>query len=67
MLLWQVFELLLYYLDHKDHNVVTAALETLQQLFKTPPPGLVQLLTTRGGLRESSVHNLGERHRSDSA
>ena len=63
---WQVFELLLYYLDHKDHNVVTASLETLQQLLKCPPPGLVQLLTTRGSLTESTIYGLVQRERSQS-
>ena len=62
----QIFELLLHYLDHKDHNVVTASLETLQQLLKCPPPGLVQLLTTRGSLTESTIYGLVQRERSQS-
>ncbi|XP_070362442.1 huntingtin isoform X3 [Equus asinus] len=46
----QVYELTLHYTQHQDHNVVTGALELLQQLFRTPPPELLQALTTAGGL-----------------
>nr|XP_023494236.1 huntingtin isoform X3 [Equus caballus] len=46
----QVYELTLRYTQHQDHNVVTGALELLQQLFRTPPPELLQALTTAGGL-----------------
>ncbi|XP_073094066.1 huntingtin isoform X1 [Manis javanica] len=46
----QVYELTLHYAQHPDHNVVTGALELLQQLFRTPPPGLLQALTTPGGI-----------------
>ncbi|XP_023593769.1 huntingtin, partial [Trichechus manatus latirostris] len=46
----QVYELTLHYTQHPDHNVVTGALELLQQIFRTPPPELLQALTTAGGL-----------------
>uniref|UniRef100_A0A8C9AKK9 Huntingtin n=1 Tax=Prolemur simus TaxID=1328070 RepID=A0A8C9AKK9_PROSS len=46
----QVYELTLHHTQHQDHNVVTGALELLQQLFRTPPPELLQGLTTPGGL-----------------
>ncbi|KAM4854776.1 huntingtin [Thomomys bottae] len=46
----QVYELTLHHTQHQDHNVVTGALELLQQLFRTPPPELLQALTTPGGL-----------------
>ncbi|KAF6371843.1 huntingtin [Rhinolophus ferrumequinum] len=48
----QVYELTLHYTQHQDHNVVTGALELLQQLFRTPPPELLQALTTAGGLAQ---------------
>ncbi|XP_029462586.1 huntingtin [Rhinatrema bivittatum] len=51
----QVYELTLHYTQHQDHNVVTGALELLQQLFRTPPPDLLQALTTSGGIMEVSV------------
>ncbi|XP_072803026.1 huntingtin isoform X3 [Vicugna pacos] len=48
--LGQVYELTLHYTQHQDHNVVTSALELLQQLLRTPPPELLQALTSAGGL-----------------
>uniref|UniRef100_A0A4X2LWE1 Huntingtin n=1 Tax=Vombatus ursinus TaxID=29139 RepID=A0A4X2LWE1_VOMUR len=51
----QVYELTLHYTQHQDHNVVTGALELLQQLFKTPPAELLQALTTAGGIGQVSV------------
>ncbi|XP_074848498.1 huntingtin isoform X2 [Carettochelys insculpta] len=51
----QVYELTLHYTQHQDHNVVTGALELLQQLFRTPPPDLLHALTTSGGISQVSV------------
>ncbi|NWT01277.1 HD protein, partial [Mionectes macconnelli] len=51
----QVYELTLHYTQHQDHNVVTGALELLQQLFRTPPPELLHALTTPGGIAQVSV------------
>ncbi|XP_040093581.1 huntingtin [Oryx dammah] len=48
----QVYELTLHYTHHQDHNVVTGALELLQQLLRTPPPELLRALTTAGGVRQ---------------
>ncbi|XP_052497673.1 huntingtin [Budorcas taxicolor] len=48
----QVYELTLHYTQHQDHNVVTGALELLQQLLRTPPPELLRALTTAGGVRQ---------------
>ncbi|XP_053779195.1 huntingtin isoform X3 [Desmodus rotundus] len=48
----QVYELTLRYAQHPDHNVVTGALELLQQLLRTPPPVLLRALTTPGGLAQ---------------
>ncbi|XP_075400754.1 huntingtin isoform X2 [Tenrec ecaudatus] len=54
----QVYELTLHHTQHPDHNVVTGALELLQQIFKTPPPELLQALTTVGGLsRLTATHD----------
>ncbi|XP_072857095.2 huntingtin isoform X2 [Pogona vitticeps] len=64
----QVYELSLHYTQHQDHNVVTGSLELLQQLLKTPPPNLLFVLTTAGGIAEMNVSK-GEstsRNRSDS-
>ncbi|XP_033632694.1 huntingtin-like isoform X2 [Asterias rubens] len=53
--LQQIYEFLLYCTQHSDHNVVTATLETLQQLLRTPPPPLHKLLLTRGGITHKTV------------
>uniref|UniRef100_A0A8C0WEM3 Huntingtin n=1 Tax=Castor canadensis TaxID=51338 RepID=A0A8C0WEM3_CASCN len=50
LLTWRVYELTLHHTQHQDHNVVTGALELLQQLLRTPPPELLQALTMPGGL-----------------
>ncbi|XP_066242929.1 huntingtin isoform X4 [Saccopteryx leptura] len=64
----QVYELTLHYAQHPDHNVVTGALELLQQLLRTPPPGLLRALTTPGGLAQLGApsRELGSRSRSGS-
>lgn len=51
----QVYELTLHYTQHRDHNVVTGALELLQQLLRTTPPDLLYALTTDGGIPRVSV------------
>ncbi|XP_008276136.1 huntingtin isoform X2 [Stegastes partitus] len=53
--LLQVYELTLHYTQHWDHNVVTAALELLQQVFRTPPPELLHMLITAGSIPHASV------------
>ncbi|XP_025145412.3 huntingtin isoform X3 [Bubalus bubalis] len=64
----QVYALTLHYTQHQDHNVVTGALELLQQLLRTPPPGLLRALTTAGGVqqRAASKDEPGGRSRSGS-
>ncbi|XP_064630020.1 huntingtin-like [Lineus longissimus] len=52
----QIYELTLYYSNHTDHNVVTAALETLQQLLKTPPPPLLRVLLLPGGINRTTIY-----------
>uniref|UniRef100_A0A3B3R269 Huntingtin n=1 Tax=Paramormyrops kingsleyae TaxID=1676925 RepID=A0A3B3R269_9TELE len=51
----QVFELTLHYTQHRDHNVVTAALELLQQVLRTPPPELLRVLITAGSVQRVGV------------
>ncbi|XP_061581949.1 huntingtin isoform X1 [Cololabis saira] len=53
--LLQVYELTLQYTQHWDHNVVTAALELLQQMFRTPPPELLHMLITANSIPHSTV------------
>ncbi|XP_072319508.1 huntingtin isoform X8 [Eucyclogobius newberryi] len=53
--LLQVYELTLHYTQHWDHNVVTAALELLQQTLRTPPPELLHMLITAGSITHASV------------
>ncbi|TKS69194.1 Huntingtin Huntington disease protein -like protein [Collichthys lucidus] len=51
----KVYELTLHYTQHWDHNVVTAALELLQQMFRTPPPELLHMLITAGSIQHATV------------
>ncbi|XP_062852378.1 huntingtin isoform X2 [Trichomycterus rosablanca] len=51
----QVYELTLHYTQHHDHNVVTASLELLQQLFRTPPPELLHTLITPSKITHTRV------------
>lgn len=53
--LLQVYELTLHYTQHWDHNVVTAALELLQQVFRTPPPELLHILITPGTIPHATI------------
>ncbi|XP_013873563.1 huntingtin isoform X2 [Austrofundulus limnaeus] len=53
--LLQVYELTLNYTQHWDHNVVTAAMELLQQMFRTPPPELLHMLITAGSIPHATV------------
>ncbi|TSK22543.1 Huntingtin [Bagarius yarrelli] len=51
----QVYELTLHYTQHRDHNVVTASLELLQQLFRTPSPELLNTLIVPGKITYTQV------------
>lgn len=51
----KVYELTLHYTQHWDHNVVTAALELLQQMFRTPPPELLHMLITASSIQHGTV------------
>lgn len=51
----QLYELCICLLDSKDSTVVASALETLQQVLKTPPFILKQVLTSPSGILESHI------------
>ncbi|KAG1678706.1 Huntingtin [Nymphon striatum] len=53
----QVYEVLLRYTQHDDHNVVTASLETLSQLFLTPPEDFIPFLVNHGLITHSRIYN----------
>ena len=52
----QVYQLLLYHVGHADHNVITASLETLQQLLKQGPPSLLQTLIASDSTMLSCIY-----------
>lgn len=64
--LLKVYELTLHYTQHWDHNVVTAALELLQQVFRTPPPELLHMLITAGSISHATVFRQDTENRSRS-
>ncbi|XP_063780391.1 huntingtin isoform X3 [Pseudophryne corroboree] len=64
--LTQIYELTLHYTQHRDHNVVTGALELLQQIFRTPPIELLHVLTTPGSIPHVSICRDESRSRSRS-
>uniref|UniRef100_A0A0K8SGM1 Huntingtin n=1 Tax=Lygus hesperus TaxID=30085 RepID=A0A0K8SGM1_LYGHE len=51
----QIFELCLHWTQHSDHNVTTAALETLNELLTTPPKDLITILIDSHGLGRSRI------------
>ncbi|XP_071827308.1 huntingtin-like isoform X2 [Apostichopus japonicus] len=55
----QIYEFTLHCAQSSDHNVVTASLETLQQLLRTPPPSLKTTLLTPGSIPEKSINQEG--------
>ncbi|XP_071441491.1 huntingtin [Hetaerina americana] len=58
----QVYELCLLCAQHEDHNVVNAALETLQQLLRCPPSGLISLLQDSSSSVTNSTQFSGDVH-----
>ncbi|GFR89453.1 huntingtin [Elysia marginata] len=58
----KILQALLHYSGHNDHNVVTASLESLQQLLRTPPPSLRSQLLTRGGIPRSLIFRQDSRN-----
>ncbi|KAL5022595.1 hypothetical protein ScPMuIL_001750 [Solemya velum] len=54
--LMQIYQLLLYYMGHFDHNVVTASLEALHQLLRNPSHNLYKFLTTKGAVNKTLIY-----------
>ncbi|XP_033756060.1 huntingtin-like [Pecten maximus] len=52
----KVIQTLLHLMTHRDHNVVTAALEAFQQLLRNPTPLLVSILTVPGTITRTLVY-----------
>ncbi len=59
---FQIYELLLFYTKHADHNVVTASLETLQQLLRAAPQPLLSVLTSPGSIPATSIYQQDLQH-----
>ena len=53
--LLQLYELCIHFLSHPDHNIVNAALETVQQLLRSAPPLLVFLISSPGSVTQSRL------------
>ena len=45
--------MIMYCTKHSNHNVVTASLETLLQLLRTPPSALLSVLLSSEGITPS--------------
>ncbi|KAJ8247772.1 hypothetical protein GJAV_G00250130 [Gymnothorax javanicus] len=60
--LMQVYELALHHTQHRDHNVVTASLELLLQILRTPPSALLRPLTTPKGVSHASMPRSGDKN-----
>ncbi|XP_052100645.1 huntingtin-like [Mytilus californianus] len=54
----KVLQILVFMMNHKDHNVVNAALEVCQQLFKHPTPVLLSILNTKGSIKKTTVYKV---------
>jgi len=53
--LLQLYELAITFTDHKDHNIVNASLETIQQLLRSAPSLLIYFLSAPGGAGKSRL------------
>ncbi|KAL3269433.1 hypothetical protein HHI36_008503 [Cryptolaemus montrouzieri] len=56
--LQQIYELCLYYVNHKDHNIVNFSLETLNILLQSATRKFEEVLLDPGGLTEDGTHLL---------
>ncbi|KAK3095770.1 hypothetical protein FSP39_018831 [Pinctada imbricata] len=54
--LCKVIQILVHFLGHQDHNVVTGTLEALQQLLKNPSDSLLNILLTENSIRKSFIY-----------
>ena len=52
--LYKAYEVIMYCTKHSNHNVVTASLETLLQLLRTPPTALLSVLLSSEGITPST-------------
>lgn len=52
----QLYEMLMYYVGHVDHNVVTASLEALHVLLKHAPPSFLHILVNPGTIQQTSIY-----------
>ena len=53
-LMFKAYEVIMYCTSHQNHNVVTASLETLLQLLRTPPQTLLSVLLSSEGITPST-------------
>ena len=51
---FKAYEVIMYCTKHSNHNVVTASLETLLQLLRTPPLALLSVLLSTEGITPST-------------
>ena len=51
----QLYELCIHFLDHDSHSVVVQALETLQQILRSPPACVLPTLVSPGGITRSYI------------
>ena len=51
----QLYELLLHFTQHSNHNIVTSALDALGQLLRAPPAELLAALLSEGALERSRL------------
>lgn len=59
----QIYELCLHCAVNRDHNVVTAALETLNILLSNPSRGFKNALLHPGGITRSYIHSVRQSSR----
>ncbi|GAB6024871.1 hypothetical protein CHUAL_009985 [Chamberlinius hualienensis] len=52
----QVYELILHYVQHDDHNIANSSLECLLQLLRTPPKLLLPVLLQPTGIRRTHIY-----------
>lgn len=57
----QMFDLLLHCTQHRNHNVVTSALDTLQQLLKKPATDFLKVILSPEGIPRSQVLELTQK------
>ena len=53
---FQIYEVVMHFTGHQDHNIVTASLECLQQLLKNGPTELHTLLMRPGAIKHTSIY-----------